>query len=260
MIKHWTIRNFKSIARKTTLDLAPLTVFAGANSSGKSTLIQSILLTTQTVQNSVHSKSVILNGHISRLGTFNDILSNKHEGKPEIEIGFELEPKSENILFKSRLYGHGEDSIEYIKANFTFTAKGKKGINQDILQLQPILESCNFFIKNTSGESDQIKIKRSKKTIESRIHEYQLNTQNLQNNDLQSLEYEIVKPTKISESDMYYKRRLPRNSKIVGATLNHFLPITFAILYDKIHEDIRKLSSYSRPQEISMILSQKIYF
>src|SRR5258708_28284375 len=91
MIKTWTLQNFKSVAQKTTLEMAPLTIFAGANSSGKSTLIQSLLLTAQTLQSPVYSRPIILNGHIVRLGAFDDIVSNDHE-KEQILIGFHLTP------------------------------------------------------------------------------------------------------------------------------------------------------------------------
>ena len=44
MITKWKVFNFKSIRKETELDLGLLTIFAGANSSGKSTFIQSVLL------------------------------------------------------------------------------------------------------------------------------------------------------------------------------------------------------------------------
>ncbi len=44
-----TIENFKSFARKTTVPIKPLTVIVGRNNSGKSTLIQSLLLLKQTL-------------------------------------------------------------------------------------------------------------------------------------------------------------------------------------------------------------------
>ncbi|MEH1865872.1 MAG: hypothetical protein V7K69_12815 [Nostoc sp.] len=71
--------------------MALLTIFTGANNSGKSTIIQSLLLTTQTLQNPVSSRSVILNGHTLKIGEFNDIVSNNHESK-NIFIGFDLTP------------------------------------------------------------------------------------------------------------------------------------------------------------------------
>ena len=42
----WRVRNFKSIGT-ADLELAPLTVLVGANSTGKSSLLQSMLLAAQ---------------------------------------------------------------------------------------------------------------------------------------------------------------------------------------------------------------------
>ncbi|MDM8549194.1 AAA family ATPase [Desulfobacterales bacterium HSG2] len=91
MIQTWTIQNFKSVSDKTTLSMKPLTIFAGANSSGKSTLIQSILLVAQTLQTTVGSRSVVLNGHILKLGSFDDIVFN-HQSDQTVLIGFGLTP------------------------------------------------------------------------------------------------------------------------------------------------------------------------
>jgi predicted ATPase len=88
MLTKWTVENFKSIYEPTPIVLAPLTIFAGANSSGKSTIIQSILLTAQTIQSPVHSKSVVLNGHILRLGAFDDIVSNTREKPKSFETRY----------------------------------------------------------------------------------------------------------------------------------------------------------------------------
>jgi predicted ATPase len=41
MLKSWSIENFKPIVNSGELKLAPVTVFAGLNSSGKSSLLQS---------------------------------------------------------------------------------------------------------------------------------------------------------------------------------------------------------------------------
>ncbi|MCX7220400.1 MAG: AAA family ATPase, partial [Burkholderiales bacterium] len=75
MIKQWSVSNFKSCQEKVKLEFAPLTLFVGQNSAGKSTIIQSILLTAQTLQSNVISRSVVLNGRIIRLGGFSDIRS-----------------------------------------------------------------------------------------------------------------------------------------------------------------------------------------
>ena len=62
MIKEWKLDNFKSIDKEIDLEFRPLTLFTGANSSGKSTILQSILLVTQTLQSPIASRSIVLYG------------------------------------------------------------------------------------------------------------------------------------------------------------------------------------------------------
>ena len=62
MLKRWSIENLKSFRGRTNIDLAPINVFAGANSSGKSTIIQSILLLKQTLQYAQPNRAIALNG------------------------------------------------------------------------------------------------------------------------------------------------------------------------------------------------------
>jgi hypothetical protein len=81
----WTVKNFKSI-EKATLDLTPgkFTLLAGTNSSGKSSIIQSLLVAAQSKE-----KSLKLNGHLVRLGKANEVIresSKKHSNKLELEI------------------------------------------------------------------------------------------------------------------------------------------------------------------------------
>src|ERR1700680_81416 len=127
MLKMWTLQHFKSVCDKTTLELAPLTLFAGANSSGKSTLIQSILLTAQTLQSPVRSRSIILNGHIVRLGAFKDVVSNSHESDV-IFVGFQLVPNIEDrkmaVASATRRYLPSGmiRNLHSIDCRFTFSA------------------------------------------------------------------------------------------------------------------------------------------
>ncbi len=75
MISKVTIENFKSIKDRAELNLGRLTVFAGTNSSGKSSVFQAILLLAQSVQKGTNETPVVLNGHRVRLGEFDDIRS-----------------------------------------------------------------------------------------------------------------------------------------------------------------------------------------
>ncbi|MFO0589668.1 MAG: DUF3696 domain-containing protein [Polyangiaceae bacterium] len=89
MLKRWTLENFKPIRERLDLPLAPLTVLAGLNSSGKSSFLQSILLVAQTLQNQAMDEPLILNGPLVRLGTYQDTCNERLQGT-QISIGFEL--------------------------------------------------------------------------------------------------------------------------------------------------------------------------
>ena len=96
MITKWKLANFKSVKDETQLDFAPLTIFAGTNSSGKSTLLQSILLISQTLLDKDSTRQVVLNGQFIQLGEFSDIRS--IDGvSDQIIIGWELKPPKVNI-------------------------------------------------------------------------------------------------------------------------------------------------------------------
>lgn len=94
MLKSWLIQNFKPILDSGELKLAPVTVLAGRNSSGKSSLIQSILMIAQTLSSRILDRALLPNGPIVQLGTFEDILSEQTNLRT-IVVGFELETEEE---------------------------------------------------------------------------------------------------------------------------------------------------------------------
>lgn len=87
MITKWTLKNFKPITNLGDLSLRPLTVLAGLNSTGKSSLIQSILAVSQTLANPIPEKALILNGNGVQLGTFSSVL-NEHSTDGVVGLGF----------------------------------------------------------------------------------------------------------------------------------------------------------------------------
>ena len=91
MLTKWKLFNFKSIQKETELEFKPLTIFAGANSSGKSTVLQSILLVSQTAASKIQSRSVVLNGQLVKLGQFDDLRNHQSESQ-QISIGWECKP------------------------------------------------------------------------------------------------------------------------------------------------------------------------
>ncbi len=70
-IRSIELRNFKSIVH-AKVDLKPLTVLVGANSSGKSSLNQAIRVLSQAVQSHARGAEFPLNGKSVRLGSFQE--------------------------------------------------------------------------------------------------------------------------------------------------------------------------------------------
>lgn len=248
MITSWTVRGFKSIYDETTLKLSPLTVFAGANSSGKSTLIQSILLTAQTLQSTMYPRSVILNGHIIRLGTFEDIAS-AHGEDHTITLGFQVRPSSVESerpgATLGRYYRFSREqlaSVAAIEGSFSFSATGPKE-EREVLQLQPRLEQSRLKL-HSSGEKrppdDEISIRRCKRTRENILADLKLErVPAAEGPELASLEYEVLKPTTIRSRRQMYSRLA--DAKPVGALMRHFLPYAISFVYDAIEEQNRRI-------------------
>jgi len=159
MIKKWSVKNFKSIREEVNIEMAPLTLFAGQNSAGKSTLIQSILLTVQTIQSNVTSRSIVLNGRIVRLGSFNDIRSNK-SNIDSVSIGFELGHANYGVTVeksKSRpsyYFGlHADEKMTSVNCTYSFSSGPSDKLDKE-LQLQPRLEEGTLTYKSDEDKPE----------------------------------------------------------------------------------------------------------
>jgi AAA15 family ATPase/GTPase len=70
-----SVAGFKSIAEETTLDIKPLTLLAGANSSGKSSFMQPLLLLKQTLEAQYDPGPLLLNGANVKFTSFEQIFT-----------------------------------------------------------------------------------------------------------------------------------------------------------------------------------------
>lgn len=86
-MSRWYIKDFKSIGKgDVILDHGHLTIMTGANSVGKSSLLQSILMLCQTIS---YGDEIILNGPLTKLGTPSDVVRSGSECC-RMGIAFEL--------------------------------------------------------------------------------------------------------------------------------------------------------------------------
>ena len=87
----WRLRNFKPIA-SADLELAPLTVLVGANSTGKSSLIQSMLLAAQGASAPPGEPGIPLNGALVELGELADVRRARAGSREAVALGCTLAP------------------------------------------------------------------------------------------------------------------------------------------------------------------------
>ena len=85
MLTQLNLRNFKCF-ELLRLPLGALTLLSGANASGKSSIIQSLVLLHQTMREHEWSARLSLNGSVTRLGTLNDVMNQMH-GRDSFGIG-----------------------------------------------------------------------------------------------------------------------------------------------------------------------------
>ena len=237
MITKWKVFNFKSIREETELDLGPLTIFAGANSSGKSTFIQSVLLVAQTLAHKVGSRSVVLNGALTSLGQFDDLKSNDGDSN-QIAIKCTCRPLPDHNAviggqrqFARRgsfYYGPRFNQFEEIACEISFDADPSNS-QREIFQIQPRLFatrlSCVFRDEDNVDQGADVSIHQSNKGI-SEI-DGAGSASDIDDQLRASLDYSV----ELDDGSMAEVKDDFHSAKPVGCILRHFLPerIVYAI-------------------------------
>ena len=219
MINKWILNNFKSINKETELEFRPLTIFTGANSSGKSTVLQSILLVTQTLQDHKASRSIVLNGSFKKFGSYSDIVNNRDVSK-KIKFGFSLANDVDNN--ESLVYPF-IDKVDKVACNFEIASD--KNVEIDGEDLQPSLDNLHVKVLTDDTKDGLIDLSRepqlekNKKVIESLKH--------LLSDD--NLQYRV----NVSNIKMKYGYMGHNTVNYIGADMFHFLPNFLISYYNK---------------------------
>jgi predicted ATPase len=162
MLKSWLIQNYKPILDSGELNLAPVTVLAGRNSSGKSSLIQSILMIAQTLSSRILDRALLPNGPIVQLGTFEDILSEQTSLRTVV-VSFELEMEKEEIkipakskvrLVNERLVAGLSSNIQSVKVTSQFRSVSTNGTSVSAIEASKVnVESISMEVIGSYAQS-----------------------------------------------------------------------------------------------------------
>lgn len=144
MIQSIVIENFKCF-HKLELSLSKLNVFTGINGMGKSSLIQTILLIRQTIEQGNLSQSIILNGKYISLGKCRDILT-ENANSEEIRLEFEEDGRKIAIVTK---YDAESDLMGVMKlsdADLPWLKNEFEYISADRLSPKSVYEQSSLFV------------------------------------------------------------------------------------------------------------------
>ena len=84
MLNKISLKNFKAF-KEVEIELKPITILVGPNNSGKSSLIQSIILIQQTLMGSGNN---VINTSGQKFGSFSELVNQKSDKK---EVVFRLD-------------------------------------------------------------------------------------------------------------------------------------------------------------------------
>lgn len=147
MINKWVLDNFKSIESREELEFRPLTIFTGANSSGKSTILQSVLLVSQTLQSGIVSRSIVMNGGIKKFGSYSDIV-NQRQYKKDMTFGFEI---TDNVNMDRRFSSPWSSDVKRLSCEFVVGAQKED-------DLQPYMKSLTLNCSDMDGNRASVDI------------------------------------------------------------------------------------------------------
>ena len=110
------VKGFKSICDEHKIEIRPLTILAGANSSGKTSFMQPLLLLKQTLEATYDPGPLLLNGPNARFSSMRDILSHvpSRPACDEFTVGFEIDgrPRSDHS------FGVDGDDIRLVEKRY----------------------------------------------------------------------------------------------------------------------------------------------
>lgn len=257
MLSEWKLYNFKPFKELTNFSLGPVTVLAGPNSSGKTALLQSILLLTQTLSSPVTTRPLVLNGELVKLGMWDDVAHGDSQDEAvTFDCSVDLPPRLLEVA-ESRRHSARRSSLlrrrlleggAKVKLHVSFDqGKGKmKPI------LPPMIKEVMVGVEKWGGETKRRAGRPSEYSITVRRRGKMLDAKRLDALSRmlpETIEKDVLN-YKVHESSMETSPRLtaeveflegpPGAEAIIGSTFRHFLPDRLVRQYDATTRQLRE--------------------
>ncbi len=120
-----SVQGFKSLANESRIEVRPLTILAGANSSGKSSIIQPLLLMKQTLEASYDPGPLLLNGPNAKFTSVNQFISRLQKNSDCQEFSIAIENAERNFILKN-VFSFKKDQMVEIREMVIGEIEGKR--------------------------------------------------------------------------------------------------------------------------------------
>ena len=234
MLKSWRLARFKSIAAPVEVKLAPLTILCGANSSGKSSLLQSMLFLSQSCLPRASGSPLILNGVDVRLGTYQDVAHGRTARTFNVGFDFETQVQETHVTQTARARNRLAEPRRYsvlLRTDVSVApGTGRADTNLKIDELE-------FAASSSSGHATRLSIKH-RRGPSSRFAMPSGGTPSVLGSEdfVLRLRSEHEAPV-----DPIEARAQTSESQLAGVELQGFVPTAFRYPIDPLLRDLRIL-------------------
>ena len=125
-----SVTGFKSIGAEQTIDILPFTILAGANSSGKSSIMQPLLLLKQTLEATYDPGALLLNGPNVRFTSAEQLLSRR---LIDFRVGINADTPDSIVLYFAKRPGENLD-IQQISLGKQVISRIYRGMTESEMQ------------------------------------------------------------------------------------------------------------------------------
>lgn len=158
MIKELQIQNFKCFQDSPLFSFSKLNLLTGINGRGKSSLLQTILILSQSARKNSTLKQLFINDEFVQLGNFDDIKNSETTREKNIQFSLKLESIFKEVKFEFKenetdalLADLQEITIIDSKDEVSKYQKTTKEINDNISILADILKKIHFVSADRLG-------------------------------------------------------------------------------------------------------------
>ncbi|MDE0681363.1 MAG: AAA family ATPase [Candidatus Poribacteria bacterium] len=157
------IKGFKSIAEECEIDIRPLTILAGANSSGKSSIMQPLLMLKQTLEAPYDPGPLLIDGpnvQFTETAQFlSTVIGEKGTDRFQLRIETHVHDFSRSV---ATTYRKGENRIELIEMTAEEKVRNNQTLSSECLTLYPEMTSAEIksVIEGLSIPKDLDTVKR----------------------------------------------------------------------------------------------------